>query len=194
MALAKFISPEEYLRMEQQSEVKHEYFHGEVFAMVGASENHSLISGSAYAALYLLALRYSCKIYPSNLRVRIPATGLYTYPYISTVCGTPQFEDSEVDTLLNPTVIIEVLSSSTEKYDRGKKFQHYRTLTSLQEYVLISHDSVRVEHFVKQGTQWVPTDANTLEAILALPSIDGIVAVKNIYEQVTFASDEGLHT
>ncbi|MEZ4670567.1 MAG: Uma2 family endonuclease [Anaerolineae bacterium] len=194
MALPTYISREEYLRMERQSDIKHEYFHGEIFAMSGASEEHNLITSSTHAALYPLALKRGCKIYPSDLRVRIPATGLYTYPDISIVCGTPQFEDDEVDTLLNPTIIIEVLSPSTEKYDRGKKFQHYRTLESLQEYILISQDSVRVEHFVKQESQWLLLDANGLDSALTLPSIDGTVMLRNIYEQVSFDSEEGLHS
>ena len=132
MALPKFITPEEYLRLERASQEKHEYFKGEIFAMTGATENHNIIAGSTFAALYSELRKKPCQIYPSDMRVRIPATGLYTYPDISVVCGTPEFEDDGLDTLLNPTVIIEVLSPSTEPYDRGKKFQHYRTIPTLK--------------------------------------------------------------
>lgn len=192
MALPKFITPEEYLRMERASEEKHEYFRGEIFAMTGASENHNIVVGSTYAALYIQLRRRPCQIYPSDMRVRIPSTGLYTYPDISVVCGTPEFEDTVLDTLLNPTVIIEVLSSSTEQYDRGKKFQHYRTIASLQEYILIAQDSFRIEQFSRKGNQWILTDAKTLESVIQLTSIDCTIALSDVYEKVSFDDTQGI--
>ena len=191
MALPKYISPEEYLRMERTSQEKHEYFRGEVFAMTGASENHNIVVSSTLAALYGQLRKRPCQIYPSDMRVRIPATGLYTYPDISVVCGTPEFEDDGLDTLLNPAVIIEVLSSSTEQYDRGKKFQHYRTVTSLEEYILIAQDSIRIEHFARQGEQWILTDAKTLDSVLTLPSIDCTLVLSDVYEKVHFGDTQG---
>ncbi len=186
MALPKFITPEEYLRMERASEEKHEYFRGEIFAMTGASENHNIVVGSTYAALYVQLRKRPCQIYPSDMRVRIPSTGLYTYPDISVICGTPEFEDDVLDTLLNPTVIIEVLSSSTEQYDRGKKFQHYRTIASLQEYILIAQDSFRIEQFSRKDSQWILTDAKTLDTSIQLTSIDCTLALSDVYEKVSF--------
>jgi len=191
MALPKFVSPEEYLRLERASEEKHEYFKGEIFAMTGASENHNIIAGSTLAALYSQLRKKPCQIYPSDMRVRIPATGLYTYPDISVVCGTPEFEDDVLDTLLNPTVIIEVLSSSTEQYDHGKKFQHFRTMASLKEYILIAQDSVRIEHFGRQDDHWILTDAKTSDTVLTLPSIDCTLALSDVYEKVNFDSTQG---
>ncbi len=177
--------------MERLSEEKHEYFRGEVFAMTGASENHNIIVGSTFAALYTQLRKRPCQIYPSDMRVKIPFTGLYTYPDISIICGTPEFEDNILDTLLNPTVIIEVLSSSTEQYDRGKKFQHYRTIESLHDYILIAQDSYRIEHFGRQGRQWILTDAKGLDASVTLPSIECSLPLSEVYEKVTFDGTQG---
>jgi len=191
MALPKFITPEEYLRMERASPEKHEYYNGEIFAMNVASENHNIVVGSTFASLYAQLRKKPCQIYPSDLRVRIPATGLYTYPDISIVCGTPEFEDDGLDTLLNPTIIIEVLSASAEQYDRGKKFQHYRTIASLQEYILIAQDNIRIEHFARQGEQWVLTGAKAIYSVLNLPSINCNLALSEVYEKVNFGGTEG---
>ncbi len=139
------MTPQEYLRFERASEVKHEFYNGEIFAITDASENHNVVAGNTFAALHSQLRQRPCKLYPGDMRVHIPATGLYTYPDVTVVCGTPQFDDKEFDTLLNPTVIIEVLSPSTEKYDRGKKFEHYRSIPSLREYVLIAQDEMRVQ-------------------------------------------------
>lgn len=140
----------EYLTFERASELKHEFLAGQVFAMTGASKAHNLISGSTYVTLYNQLRGRPCNLFPSDMRVKVTATGLHTYPDLSVVCGEAQFSDDEFDTLLNPTVIIEVLSPSTERYDRGKKFQHYRELPSLREYVLIAQDSLRVECYLRQ--------------------------------------------
>src|SRR5580698_2706245 len=114
-------TPDEYLAMERSSPEKHEYCDGEVFAMAGASEKHNLIVANVVGELRNLLRRRPCKVYPSDMRVKIPATGLYTYPDASIVCHRPAFEDDTADTLLNPQAIVEVLSDSTEDYDRGTK-------------------------------------------------------------------------
>ena len=180
----------DYLDFERVSESKHAYFAGEVFAMSGASEAHNLICTSTSFLLYGQLRGRSCKVYPGDMRVKVEVTGLYTYPDISVVCGEAQFSDDHLDTLVNPTVIIEVLSPSTEGYDRGKKFQHYREITSLNEYVLISQDSPRIERYGRQpdGT-WVFDDAHGLDASLALASIDCKLVLAEVYEQVTFAAE-----
>jgi Uma2 family endonuclease len=188
------VTPEDYLAFERASEEKHEYYAGEIFAMTGASTNHNRIVGSTYAALYAQLRERPCDILANDMRVKVPATGLYTYPDISILCEEPQFEDSEVDTLLNPTVIIEVLSPSTEAYDRGKKFQHYRTIPSFQEYLLISQDNVRVEHYRRQGNdKWEMADAHTLDATITLPSVNCTLRLSDIYEKAQFNHPERLH-
>lgn len=184
------MTPEEYLKFERESEEKHEYFAGEIFAMTGASLNHNVITLNVGAMLHAQLRKRPCTVYPSDMRVKTPLRTLYTYPDISVVCGTPQLEDDKFDTLLNPIVIIEVLSPSTEMYDRGKKFQHYRTIPSLQEYLLIAQDSVRVEHYVRGEGQWIFTDAANLDAVLKLPSIDCTLALSEVYEKVNFEESE----
>jgi Uma2 family endonuclease len=183
-------TPESYLVFERASEEKHEYFNGSIYAMTGASENHNLIMVSTSASLHNQLRKRPCRVYPSDMRVKTRSTVLYTYPDISVVCGDSQFEDDVFDTLLNPTVIIEVLSPSTERYDRGKKFQHYRTLESLQEYLLIAQDSVRIEHYVRRGEQWLLTDAKHLDTVLTLPSIECKLALADVYEKVSFDDEQ----
>jgi Uma2 family endonuclease len=180
------LTPEQYLEFERNSDERHEYFQGEIYAMSGASREHNKISGNAFASLHTQLRQRPCEIYQNDMRVKVRAVGLYTYPDVVVVCGEPKFEDGEFDTLLNPTVLIEVLSPSTENYDRGKKFQHYRTLESLQEYLLISQESARIEHYVREGDQWIFTDATQLEDVVTLPSIDCTLALADVYEKVSF--------
>jgi Uma2 family endonuclease len=129
-----YMTEAEYLDLERVSLSKHEYFAGNVFAMTGASEQHNLIASNVTAALHHQLRGRSCRIYPSDMRIKVVQTGLNTYPDLTIICGPPQFTDPiKRDTLINPTVIIEILSPSTERYDRGLKFQNYRTIASLQE-------------------------------------------------------------
>ncbi len=181
----------EYLEFERANEHKHEYISGEVFAMSGASEAHSLICTSTSFTLYGQLRGRSCKVYPSDMRAKVKATGLYTYPDISIVCGEAQFTDDTFDTLINSTVLIEVLSPSTERYDRGQKFQHYREIASLREYILIAQDSPRIERFLcKDDGKWELSDSKGLAATIELPSIGCTLALAEVYEQVDF-SDNG---
>jgi Uma2 family endonuclease len=182
-----YLTVEEYLAGERSSTCKHEYYAGEVFAMAGGTEQHNLIGGNIFASLHQQLRKRSCNTYSSDMRVTIPSTDLYTYPDVTVVCGKAQFEDDHHDTLLNPTVIVEVLSSSTEMYDRGKKFQNYRTLASLQEYLLVAQDEYRIEHFIRQPDgQWLLSEAKELEAIVILPSIACQLALVDVYEKVEF--------
>ncbi len=182
-------SPAEYLRLERQSSIKHEYYAGEIFAMVGASENHNLIAGNLFATLHQQLRRRECKAFVGDMRVKIDQTGLYTYPDVVALCGAADFEDAELDTLLNPTVIVEVLSESTEAHDRGKKFEHYRKIPSLQEYVLISQDRPHVERYFRQANgAWVLSECSGLEATLPLPSIECTLALADVYEKVELSS------
>ncbi len=179
-------TPETYLEFERESETRHEYLNGEIFDMVGASRNHNLIVANVIASLHPQLRGRNCEIYPTDMRVKVSKSGLYTYPDISVVCGDSDLEDQHGDTLLNPTLLIEVLSPSTAHYDRGKKFQHYRRIASLQAYVLIEQDAYRVEHYVRANDHWILTDTIGLDAMLDLPSIQCRMALTDIYEKVVF--------
>jgi Uma2 family endonuclease len=180
-----YLTPEEYLAIERKAECKSEYFNGEMFAMVGASERHVLIVTNVVAELRGQLRRRPCTVYATDLRVRVSPTGLYTYPDVIVVCGQPQFADDQKDTLLNPTLIVEVLSESTKDYDRGGKFEHYRTLASLSEYVLIDQAKYHVEHFVRQpDNRWLLSETNRLEDTIHLLSVDCDLALAEVYDKV----------
>jgi Uma2 family endonuclease len=186
----KKMTPQEYLAMERQNEYKSEYLNGQVFAMAGASRWHNLIITNVVRELSTQLKKQPCEVYPSDMRVRIPRTGLYTYPDVTVVCGKPEFEDEHRDTLLNPMLIVEVLSPSTEAYDRGAKFGHYRKIESLQEYVLISQEKPLIERFLRQeGTSfWVLSEAEGLHTAIDLSSISGRLELAEVYEKVKFES------
>jgi Uma2 family endonuclease len=174
-------TPEEYLAWEREAPEKHEYFQGEMFAMAGAKRRHNLLSLNFGAELRDALRRRPCEVYVSDMRVKVPATGLYSYPDAVVVCGTPQFEDGEEDTLLNPVVLVEVLSKSTSSYDRGEKFESYRTIPSFKEYVLVSQAKVLVEHFARQTDgSWLMREHRAGERVM-LASIDTAIAVDEIY-------------
>jgi Uma2 family endonuclease len=188
MALPEnFMTPEDYLKFERASETKHEYLAGEIFAMSGVSRSHDRIVNSISSYLYAQLLEGPCESFSSDMRVKVHSSVYYTYPDLSVVCGEQEFEDSAVDTLLNPTIVIEVLSPSTERYDRGKKFNHYKTVSSLQEYILIAQDSPQVERFVRRPDgEWTFTVLVGLEAVLELPLIQCRLPLEKIYERVNF--------
>lgn len=178
------ISPEEYLTLERQAGTRSEYLDGEIFAMTGASRRHNRAVLNLAITLDAQLKAKGCEVFASDMRVRIPVSGLYTYPDVAVVCGEPQFDDAEVDTLLNPKVIVEVLSKSTEDYDRGTKFVHYRTLPSLAEYVLVSQDQVHVEHWVRQSEGWLLTETSRREDVVDLPSIGARLSLADVYDRV----------
>ncbi len=179
------LSVEDYLALERQAESRSEYLDGEVFAMVGASREHNLIAGNVFASLHGQVRERDCEVYASDMRVRVSATHLFTYPDVVAVCGEPRFDDQELDTLLNPTLIVEVLSRSTADYDRGSKFAHYRALPSLAEYLLIAQDRVHVEHFERQASErWLFTETDDLAARIELPAIGCTLALAEIYAKV----------
>lgn len=185
----RLMTPEEYLAIERASEYRHEYYQGEITDMAGASREHNLIVGTIYARLYMHLLGRHCEIYVNDMRVKVTAAGLYTYPDIVAVAGKPQFEDNEIDTLLNPTVIIEVLSDSTEEYDRGKKFARYRKLNSLTDYLLIDQDRMHVEQFTRQQNDtWLFSEAEQPTAVIRLASIDSELQLATIYEKVNLSA------
>jgi Uma2 family endonuclease len=182
-----FLSPEEYLAIERESETRSEYLDGEMFAMSGGSRQHNLIVTNLIRELSLQLKQRPCEVYSTDQRVRVPETGLYTYPDISVVCGEPSFEDENVDTLLNPVLIVEVLSPTTESYDRGKKFDGYRTIASLAEYVLVSQHEARVDQYLRQdGEHWLFTATHGRERSISLASIQCELALEEIYDKVAF--------
>lgn len=180
-----YLTPEEYLAAERQAEYKSEYFAGEMFAMVGASRAHNLISANIAGELRQQLKGKPCEVYVSDMRVRVPATGLYTYPDVVVVCGEPRFEDELVDTLLNPILLVEVLSDSTESYDRGKKAGNYRTIASLAEYLLIAQHDYQVEQYVKQADgRWLLADIRSLKSAVELASVPCVLPVREIYDRI----------
>lgn len=184
----KYITPEDYLKAERKSLEKHEYFDGEIFQMSGASDKHNTITINTSASLHFQLKRRNCKAYQSDMRVHIPKTGLYTYPDIAVVCGKPEFlSDNHFDTLTNPALIIEVLSDSTEGYDKGVKFDNYRSLDSLREYILISQNSKRVIRYTKQTDgSWVLMDFIGDTTEIELTSIECTLLFEDIYDKVEF--------
>lgn len=187
----RYITEEQYLEFEQSSVLKHEYYNGEIYAMTGGTESHNLLGGNAHAALHAQLRRRPCKVYNSDQKIKVVATGLHTYPDVTVVCGQPEFIDRPRLTLLNPTVIIEALSPSTERYDRGMKFQHYRTIPTLQDYILISQDSHRVEHYIRQeNNEWLLREAIGIEAQVIIRSIDCTLTLEDVYEKVEFEHDK----
>jgi Uma2 family endonuclease len=191
-ALAKpRLTPEEYLARERKAEFKSEYFAGETFAMAGTSMKHSLIVANVVGELRPQLKRRPCHVYPTDMRVKVSPTGLYTYPDVTVVCGKPQFEDEKEDIVLNPTVVFEVLSESTEDYDRGRKFVHYRTIESLREYVLIAQDECRVERFERQpDSSWLLSVTDRMEDTLRLPAIGCELPLAEIYHKVEFPAEQ----
>ena len=156
--------------------------------MGGASERHNVIVANVVAELRGQLKGRPCRVYPSAMRVRIRETGLHAYPDVTVVCGRAEFDDAQRDTLLNPTVIVEVLSKSTESYDRGEKCAHYRKLPSLTEYVLIAQDKILVEHYQRQPEQqWLLSEASTLQQSLHLAAIQCTLDLAEVYDKVDFA-------
>ena len=186
VAANTYITPEAYLASERKAKLKSEYIHGEILAMSGASLAHTLITLDIATELNIQLRGSPCKVITNDMRVRTGPKGPYFYPDVVAFCGTPQFEDNVFDTLLNPTLVVEVLSPSTEAYDRGEKFAHYQKLASLREYLLVSQDRIHVEHFRLAETQWAGKAFHASEDVLLLDSIECKLPLQDIYTRVTF--------
>ena len=181
----KRYTAEEYLALERQAQYKSEYCAGEIFAMAGASRWHNLIVANVIGELRSQLKRRPCTTYPSDMRVKISPTGLYTYPDVTVVCGEAQFEDTRQDTLLSPTLIVEVLSESAEAYDRGGKFAHYRKLPTLLDYVLITQTKPHIEHYIRQPDhRWLLEEAEDLHSTIHFPAIDCHLSLAEAYDKV----------
>ncbi len=189
-AVQSHLTPEEYLALERKATIKSEYLDGQMYAMSGASREHNIVCGNIFVALHLQLQERTCEIYSSEMRVKVSAAGLYTYPDILVVCDEPRFEDASVDSLLNPTALFEVLSPSTEAYDRGAKFGYYRQLDSMQEYTLVSQDVMRVEHYLRQKEQWILTEFSSPDDIVQLTSINCELPLREVYAKVEFPPND----
>lgn len=183
------LTAEDYLAIERSAEFKSEFYDGETFAMSGASRSHNTIVLNVGSEIRQQLKPRPCRAFVSDMRVKVDPTGLYTYPDLIVVCDKEQFDDTHFDTLLNPTLIIEVLSDSTEAYDRGRKFEHYRTLESLTEYVLIAQNRPHIESYRRQANhEWLLTECTGLEGVFRLQSIDCTLALAEIYDKVELQS------
>jgi Uma2 family endonuclease len=181
----RLLTPEEYLEIERKAEHKSEFYNGEMFAMAGASKYHNIIVSNIIRSLGMQLEDRDCLVYPSDLRVKVDALGKYTYADVIVSCGKESFEDAQVDVLLNPVLLIEVLSDSTEAYDRGAKFQHYQHIESFAEYLLISQNAIRVEQFVRQDSRkWLYSDYHDLQDVMQLESIDCELRLDDVYLKI----------
>lgn len=184
------LTAEEYLTQERRAEYKSEFFQGEIFAMAGASRAHNVLVSRLLGEMYahVKSNRKPCMVYPSDMRLHIPENSLYTYPDLMVVCGKEYFLDSESDTLLNPVLIVEVLSKSTEAYDRGDKFRLYRSIDSLQEYLLVDTKKISAEVHRKnaEGFWLLASESQSLAEPVHLQTIDLQLNMADVYDGVEF--------
>jgi Uma2 family endonuclease len=180
----KLYSPDEYLALERAAEYKSDYVDGRIDAMAGASREPILITFNISRSLGNQLADRPCEVYPSEMRLKPAQARSYRYPDIAVVCGAAEFEDQLSDTLLNPTLIVEVLSPSTEASDRGEKFAEYRRIPHLREYLLVKQDQPRIEHYARQGVGWFLTVAEGLDAILPLDAIGCVLELREVYRRV----------
>jgi Uma2 family endonuclease len=184
------LTEDEYLERERHSETKHELVGGMIMAMAGASPRHNAIAGNIIGVLKQRLRGRRCLVLPSDQRVHVESTGLFTYPDVTVVCDRPRFHPKDADTLVNPKVLVEILSASTEAYDRGAKFAHYQSIGSLEEYVLVTQAPRRVEHFRRlESGQWLLTVCEGDDAILELPGLGCEVRLAEIYEDIELLDD-----
>lgn len=182
-----YITAEEYLTTERLATEKHEYFEGEIFAMSGASFEHNDIFKNTYLDIGFQLKGKKCQPYGSDLRIHIPKNSLYTYPDISVICGERESTDDKFDTATNPTVLFEILSPSTSKYDRIIKFDLYRDIVSLKEYIMINSEKVQVlKHVRNLDNSWLMTIYESLEDVFSIQSIDVELKLSDIYFDVKF--------
>jgi Uma2 family endonuclease len=185
--LKPFLTQAEYLQIERKAEFKSEYFQGEMFAMSGASRRHNLIAVNLTSGLHRRFREQPCEVYSGDMRVKVQKDGLYTYPDVVVVGDRPELEDKQVDTLLNPLLILEILSPSTEAYDRGKKFEMYQGLDSLQHYLLVAQDRPFMMHYHRQGgNDWLLHTAQDLNEGIVLDDLEIELPLAEIYERVEF--------
>ncbi len=177
----------EYLDIERSAELKSEFYDGEMFAMAAGTLARSRITTNLTREVGNRLGQGRCLPFNADLRIKVVATGLFTYPDLSVICGPPEFVDDHPDTIVNPTVLIEVLSDSTEAYDRGKKFEHYRQIPTLKEYLLVSQREPRIEQFVRQSDdRWFLKEAAGMDTSLELPSLKISISLGEVFANVQF--------
>ena len=186
-----YYDPDEYLALERAADEKSEYWGGHIYAMAGASREHNIIVSNVNTLLNNQLRDHPCEVYPSDMKVRALGRRRYLYPDVSVVCGEPVLEDDHGDVLVNPTVVVEVLSDSTERVDRGRKFDAYRAVDSLQAYVLIAQDTPLVHAYHRRPDgQWLFSAATALDETLRLPSIDCELPLAEVYRKVPLPTDD----
>lgn len=180
--IVKYHSEKDYLDFERSSQERHEFYKGEIFAMRGASYEHNVIEDNLRGILYNFLKEKSCRSFGSNLRIHIPRNSLYTYPDIMIICGEPKFQDQQFDTVLNPAVLIEILSPSTANYDRGAKFDLYREIESLKEYILIDSSFYHCVHYTRNADNtWTLSETKNINGDLSIVSIDLKISLTEVY-------------
>ncbi|MDE0041210.1 MAG: Uma2 family endonuclease [Candidatus Poribacteria bacterium] len=192
-AVQSHLTPEEYLALERKATIKSQYLGGQMYAMSGASRAHNLICLNIGGELRAQLKKRACEVYTNDMRLKVTAAGLYTYPDVLVVCEEPRFEDDSFDILLNPTALFEVLSTNTEAYDRGAKFGYYRQLDCMQEYTLVSQDFMRVEHYLRHNVQWIMTEFRSPDDVVRLTSIECELPLREIYDRVEFLPNDAPH-
>ncbi len=186
-----YFTPEEYLELERQAEYKSEYYKGEIFAMAGASPRHNLLTANIVGELRAKLKGKPGAVVSADLLVKTSKTGLHTYPDVVVVCGKPTLDEKEKRILLNPTIIVEVLSQSTKDYDRGGKFEAYREIESFTEYILVAQERFHVEHFAKQSDgSWVMRETDSFEDSIKLQTLDSELSLQEIYYNFDFFEGE----
>ena len=189
-AALTYYTPDEYFALDRGAEFKSEYRDGRIVAMTGATMAHATLTGNVHAGLHARLRGGPCRVFVSDMRTQVGGGRRYTYPDVTAVCGAPRFIDGTLDTLTNPVLIVEVLSPSTEAYDRGEKFLHYRRIDSLQEYVLVAQDRVLVERFVRAGEFWNLSTFTDLDAAVQLTSVSCTIPLREIYENVELPPED----
>ncbi|WP_020558802.1 Uma2 family endonuclease [Thiofilum flexile] len=185
VAIQSYLTPSAYLMLERQSTERAEFINGQIYAMAGASREHNQLVFNLTGLLHAQLRQKPCSAFVADMRVRTRPNEAYFYPDLTVACGELQFEDEKSDTLINPTLIIEVLSPSTEGYDRGAKFAHYRRLASLQEYILVAQDRLSIERYVKtEQNQWLLFEATEWNDVIPLAAIGCTLSVVEVYEKV----------
>jgi Uma2 family endonuclease len=185
----KYVTPDEYLALEREALEKSEYCRGEIFAMAGAREAHNLIVANLVRVLGNIFIKEPCKVYPPDMKVHVHKEDFFTYPDVSIVCGIAEFYDDTRDVLLNPEVIIEVLSPTTEKYDRGKKFELYRNNPHIKEYILVSTQEKKIESYLKRENDWSYMDSSKEAQDFPIRSLKVALNLEDIYAKVEWETE-----
>jgi Uma2 family endonuclease len=184
-----FVTPEEYLELELEAEYKSEYFNGEIFAIARPSARHTWIVTNVSGGFWQQLKGKPCRVASNELRLRVTPTGLYTYPDVMVICGNVEVAAEQNDTVLNPVVIVEVLSKSTQDYDRGQKFEHYRTLPSLIDYLTVAQDRPHVVHYTRQSEHsWLLEEFADLGQSIPLPSIGCVLPLAEVYDKIDWTN------